>query len=725
MRLLLLIGLCCLSAIPAHGQRAVPFRPGMVITESVRIEPGTYRVPAPGSLEDALMVVRGDGITVDLTGVHLVGLSPQTDPDRAAGVAIRIEGGTGVVVRNGTIQGYRIGILARGTRDLSLLNNDLSYSWKPRLFSMLEHESLVDWLSFHNNEEREWMRFGAAVFLEGVRGGELRGNRAVQGMNGLLMTRTDSLMIRDNDFSYNSGLGIGMYRASGNTIVRNRLDYNVRGYSHGIYQRGQDSAGILLYAQSSNNVVAYNSATHSGDGLFLWAGQSTMETGEGGANDNLIFGNDFSFAPANGIEVTFSRNRLIANILNGNRYGVWGGYSYETEILGNCFAANQFGVAIEHGQDNRIVGNRFDGDTTAISLWANPTEPPDWGYPKHRDTRSRDHVVVDNVFSGARRVWRLENSSGHEITGNRTFSEIPAEACSPRALLGAAYDSLAPSLPGVRPEIPDVPRALLARSAIVVDEWGPYDGRSPKLWPVDTVRTSVRLRVLGPEGDWRVTGRRGLEALSAESGRTGDTLTVTPRDDALGDWAVQLEYVGEPTRSSRGEDRPKGEAVSFSFERFEPLGAWDVRLFAWSDSTADPERNPVRNPVRNPTAFDRLLAGEPLLSRREARLDYYWFRPHIAELPQERWALEATTSVTLDEGAYSLRTISDDAIRVWVDGDLVIDHWAPHESQVDYAPLLPGLHEVRVRYYQLGGWSELRAEVIRGSSRSIGSAGPR
>jgi parallel beta-helix repeat protein len=530
------------------------------------------------------------------------------------------------------------------------------------------------------------------------------------------MTRSDSLTIRNNDFSYNSGLGIGMYRSSGNTIVRNLLDYNVRGYSHGIYQRGQDSSGILLYAQSSNNVVAYNSATHSGDGLFLWAGQITMETGEGGANDNLIFGNDFSFAPANGIEVTFSRNRLIANLLKGSRYGVWGGYSFETEILGNCFAANQFGVAIEHGQDNRIVSNRFDGDTTVISLWANPTQPEGWEYPKHRDTRSRDHVVADNVFAAALTVWRLENSTGHEITGNTTLAEIPSEPCSPRTLLGAAYDSLAPSLPGVLPEIPDAPRAELDRSAIVVDEWGPYDGRSPKLWPVDTSRDTVRLRVLGPEGNWRLTDRRGVEALSAESGRIGDTLTVTPRGDSLSVWAVHLEYVGGPTRSPRGEDRPRGQAVPFSFERFEPLEEWDVRFFAWSDSLADPEQRP--------DAFESLMAGEPLLSRREDRLDYYWFRPTIDGLPQERWALEAVTSVTLPQGDYSLRTISDDAVRVWIDGRLLIDHWTPHESQVDYARLSSGEHEIRVRYYQLEGWSELRVDVIMGSSRSIGSAGP-
>jgi hypothetical protein len=54
----------------------------------------------------------------------------------------------------------------------------------------------------------------------------------------------------------------------------------------------------------------------------------------------------------------------------------------------------------------------------------------------------------------------------------------------------------------------------------------------------------------------------------------------------------------------------------------------------------------------------------------------------------------------------------------------VIDRFDPHGSEVDYAPLAPGRHEIVVRYFQIGGWSEVRVDVIRGESRSPGSAGP-
>lgn len=717
MRPLTLFALLTLPAAlqsQVAAAREIPFRAGMVITESVRIRPGTYRVSGRAGLDRPLITVRGNDISVDLRDVVLVGSDPGADPDQGVGVAIRVDGGRNVTLRGGRIRGYRFGVVAERVRGLQLLGMDLSHQWKPRLFSQMSHESLVDWMSFHNNEQREWMRFGAAIYLEDVVGGLIADTRAVQGMNGLLMTRSDSLNIRDNDFSFNSALGIGMYRASHNTIVRNRLDFNVRGYQHGYYRRGQDSAGLLLYEQSSHNVVAWNSITHGGDGLFLWAGQETMDSGQGGANDNLFFHNDFSFAPTNGMEATFSRNRFIANIVEGNDHGLWGGYSWESVIEGNCFARNRIAIALEHGQDNRFVRNRFAGDSTAIALWANPVEPSDWGYPKHRDTRSRNATFTDNAFGGHVTQWRLENSTDLDITGSRNVA--PNAACDPRALLGARYDSLAPRGLELPQELPSHQLGRPDRAAIIVDEWGPYDWQSPKLWPVDTASTPVRLRLLGPAGDWRVTGTRGIAELSARRATTGDTIAVMPHADSLGDWALRLEFVGAQSVMPNGLVFPAGSTVPVSYERYAPATDWALRFVSWPDSTGDP--------LRDPEGLEQRLRGASILERREARLDYMWYRPWFPELPAARWGLVATTRVVVPAGEHSVRTISDDAIRVWVDGRLVIDHWEPHGSIVDYAPIAPGAHDIRVEYAQITGWTELRVEIIRGNSRSTESAGP-
>ncbi len=526
----------------AQGARRLPsveLTPGLVITRSVRVVPRTYHLAAPASLDSALITIRGDDVTVDFAGARLEGTDPHADPDQAAGVAVRVDGGRNVRILNAHIRGYKVAIMARGTRGLTLTGNDLSYNWKPRLYSLIEHESLLDWLSYHHNEHDEWLRYGAAVYLADVRGGEIADNTAEQDMNGLMLVRSDALRIHDNTLSFNSGLGIGLYRSSRNTILHNRVDFDVRGYSHGFYNRGQDSAGLLMYEQSDSNVVAYNSVTHGGDGLFVWAGQTTMDTGTGGVNDNLYFGNDFSYAPTNGMEATFSRNDFIGNRVAGSDHGLWGGYSYDSKIVGNCLLGDRWGISIEHGQNNVILNNRITGGTDGVQLWASFPEPADWGYPKHHETHSQDYRISGNTFAGNRVALSITNTARVSVTGNRFLGvdtlavlrdttgyrfagneQQPAGAearaaeqgdCDPQALLPGEYAKLAPAAPAADRSTPSSALTRRDRSAIVVDDWGPYDWKSPKLWPVDSAHENpLRLAVLGPAGTWTLAAKRGV-----------------------------------------------------------------------------------------------------------------------------------------------------------------------------------------------------------------------
>ena len=752
----------CAATVVAAAQGAplqgtapqVELRAGLVITRSVRVAKKTFQLRPDVPHDSGVIVIRGSDITVDFGGATIEGMPPGDDPDLASGVGIRVDGGRNVRIVNLRVRGYKVGILVRGTTNLTIERVDASNNWKPRLFSLVEHESLVDWLSFHHNEKGEWMRFGAAFFLEGVTGGAIRESRAEQGMNALIMTRTNGMEVRDNDFSYNSGLGIGLYRSSHNTIVRNRVDFDVRGFSQGFYRRGQDSSGILFYEQSSDNVVAFNSGTHGGDGFFLWAGQSTMDTGDGGANDNWLIGNDFSWAPANGIEATFSRNFFVGNRLEGNDYGIWGGYSFSSRASGNCFVRNRIGVAIEHGQDNAITGNSFNGDSTAISLWANAIEPSDWVYPTRRDTKSRDYLIDGNTLIRNRVALRAVNTTALAFQDNTVTlvdsvavlrdtvrytaarnatvragaQAMSADPCPRTVDLARVPEPIRARITGVTSasdagaagakgaSLPLQPLARRDRSAIIVDEWGPYDWKSPKLWPIDSVRTQpLRLRVLGPPGRWRVASKRGITGLSREIGSTGDTIVVTPASDSTGDWAIGLEYMGGPTRTPRGQGFGPGARYQFGYGRFEPVQEWTVRFFTWTDSVSNDSVGVVAT---------QALAAKPALARRESRLDYFWYRPTIKELPQAKWALDAAAVVTLPPGEYTIRTISDDGIRVWVDGTLVIDRWSHHESTVDHAGVGGGRHAIHVQYFQADGWSELRLDFVRGAERSTGSAGP-
>ena len=185
-----------------------------------------------------------------------------------------------------------------------------------------------------------------------------------------------------------------MYRTTDSRVMHNRLDWDVRGYSHGFYNRGQDSAGAPDVRAVEPQHRGLQLGTHGGDGLFLWAGQSTMDTGQGGANDNVFYGNDFSHAVANGIEATFSRNTFVSNRIDDCWHGIWGGYSYDTSYLQQHVRRQHRGASRSStARTSRSSATRSTDDETAIRLWANATQDPNWGYPKARDTRSRDYTI--------------------------------------------------------------------------------------------------------------------------------------------------------------------------------------------------------------------------------------------------------------------------------------------------------------------------------------------
>ncbi len=416
--------MCLISAIALGflGQNAP-----IVITHSGNFAPPPLTLPS-ADVDHAAIVIRGNNLTVDFGNRVLRGTPDDTDPDQRKGLAIQVEGNN-VTIKHAKVRGYHIAVLARKTTGLKVQDCDFSYNWKQHLKSTPEKEDGADWMFYHKNDHDEWLHgrpdegipaYAGAIYLTGCDNFEVKNVKVTGGENGLMLTECTKGLVWNNDFSFLSALGIGMYRSSDNRVMHNKIDWCVRGYSHGVYNRGQDSAGILIYEQSNRNTFAYNSVTHGGDGFFLWAGQSTMDNGVGGCNDNLVYGNDFSHAPTNGIEATFSRNFFLNNKVLECWHGVWGGYSFDTKIQGNAFGLNAEAIAIEHGQNNAITQNTFWRDNDGIDLWQNKSQDPNWGYPKHRDTKSHGYRIEDNYFGNIPgTVFKIRATTDVTITKNR------------------------------------------------------------------------------------------------------------------------------------------------------------------------------------------------------------------------------------------------------------------------------------------------------------------
>ncbi len=242
------------------------------------------------------------------------------------------------------------------------------------------------------------------------------------------------------------------------------------------------------------------------------------------------------------------------------------------------------------------------------------------------------------------------------------------------------------------------------RDAIIVDEWGPYDWRSPKLWPAGRSDSSpLRLRVLGPPGRWTLVSARG-GTVSAERGTVPGEISVAPSPGALVDWQVDLRYSGAAIVTPEGTSVPAGRPYVFGYSRFFAPIDWTVRFYDFGAAPDAPS---------SAEAFAKVLAGPPVRTDRTDRIDYLSQRAMAPGVPQDHVAVAAEGEVTLPDGRYELRAISSEGARVWVDGSLAIDAWSPHESAAEVAPIAGGRHHLRVEYFKRTGDAELRVEIVK------------
>jgi len=767
-----------LPAFPLFAQTPeISLRSGLVITQSCRIKPDIYRLN--GSQADVfnkagglsktkpVILVSGDNITVDFQNAILQGSNDKTRPNEFYGVAILVKG-KNITLKHAKAQGYKVALLADGAGNLTLDDCNFSYNYRPKLRSGLEREDFSDWLSYHQNEQDEWLRYGAGIYLKNCVGATVKNCHITGNQNALLMRGCNDALVYNNTFQFNSGLGIGLYRSSNNRLMHNRLDWNVRGYSHGFYQRGQDSAGLLLYEQSSNNVIAFNSATHSGDGLFLWAGQSTMDSGEGGCNDNYIFGNDFSHAPTNGVELTFSRNRIQGNLIKDCTYGIWGGYSYESLISGNFISDCRSGIAIEHGQNDTIRQNYFENDSTGIELWAGAGQAADWVYPQKRDTRSRDALIDRNVFQHVRKPLKISASQNISVNGENLFFDFEnlLETAKPneglKFLRNDLYGSSVqldgvwrhPELtkqrnlnfdhPGKKPEdafaplmtpvvqlrepdsLPDgmsaalTPAALRGRQFILVDEWGPYDFKRPiaHLKRIDRAVGQgfdiYTFSILGPSGNWRVNEMRGFRILSSGKGTIPAEITAERVPDAE-ELFLSFEFAGPgPVTDVFGKTYAAKQPFTFDFQRFEKKINWKVRFF-----NLDPSINPLTLQPRPMSAKSAEEWGVfSAADMTTTDLSFAWWGKPAEGVQEDNFITRASATFDIAPGKYVLELTSDDGARLFLDGKRLINHWDVHEAAIDEVTVtLGGKHTIEIEHFDAGGFATLdfRIRLVHGN----------
>ena len=741
-----------------------------VITQSCIVE-------IPATIEDAnqngVLHIKADNITVQFkTSTSLRGATAGSPWNELHGIGIRIDGYHNVTLKNLDVRGFKNGVVASNADGLVVDGGDYSDNYRQQLQSTPEAENGADWLFPHNNDESKWRdEYGGAVCVESSAHVTIRNVRVRRGQNGIILDRVNNSAIYDNDCSFLSGWGLAMWRSSENRITRNAFDFCVRGHVEGVYNRGQDSAGILCFEQCNNNLIAQNSATHGGDCFFGFAGKEAIgenwfnaerarlrkETGREdvdelikiptglaqtmsalGSNRNLLIDNDFSYSPAHGIEMTFSegnqfiRNRLVENAI----CGVWGGYSSATIIAENEFTGNggmaygleRGAINMEHAADNLIVRNRFLNNKCAVHLWWDD----DGALLKYPGVSGTERGVVGNVITGNRfeinREVPFKNLGGKDqlvllqlrdpgqghVSSNRYFGN-QVILTHPQAIEFAVKPGLEPLSIGEDPNV-TIPKYQALGHRHPVGARKQLRGREQIImdeWgPWDHESPLVRpAKSAAGENVFDLLGLRRVKEVQALEGDVSTKLEAS--NDSVAQGAMKLAV---HARSGVASYRVRVMADGFAKELSGTIIAadWRVRVFPWK---VDPREDLA--------AWRKLAEGPDAQSAVVPRIDFPFGMggPRALKLSdaitskgpdKDHFGLVAQTSLKLPKGRWHFRTNSDDGVRVLVNGKPVIENWTWHGPTTDegtFDQLEETEVPIVVEYFEIDGFATLRLEI--------------
>ncbi len=121
------------------------------------------------------------------------------------------------------------------------------------------------------------------------------------------------------------------------------------------------------------------------------------------------------------------------------------------------------------------------------------------------------------------------------------------------------------------------------------------------------------------------------------------------------------------------------------------------------------------------------LAGQPVYVRYDKTIDFDWGHGSPAgPVSSDDFSARWTRNVYFNEGTYRFNATMDDAMRIWIDGNLVIDSWTDSQEHTMSRDLYmtQGDHSIRVDYYEAGGVAIARFnwQQVGGSGGSGGGA---
>lgn len=204
----------------------------------------------------------------------------------------------------------------------------------------------------------------------------------------------------------------------------------------------------------------------------------------------------------------------------------------------------------------------------------------------------------------------------------------------------------------------------------------------------------------------------------SSGGRLGGTLSGIDPPTLRDVWA-SAPYLHDGSAPTLGDAIRAHSNVSLSAGDINSLTAY-LQQIGTEESTAP---MPAANGLTGRYFANRTLAGAPVLTRNEAvNFDWRSGSPG-AGIPSDNFSVRWSGEVLpTKSGNYRFRTTSDDGVRLWVNGVLVIDNWTAHSATNNTSGSIRlnanTRYSIRMEYFEQGGSAVAKLFWLRPSSWS-------
>lgn len=224
-------------------------------------------------------------------------------------------------------------------------------------------------------------------------------------------------------------------------------------------------------------------------------------------------------------------------------------------------------------------------------------------------------------------------------------------------------------------------------------------------WPTITegngVLAIVEARLLGSASD--IAAAKAAVAAGSDYRAAGGGFSQGM--STLGYHEAGFGHFGLLTGEWKAYDMLSSNLTDSQFRANHPAGLDTVMVAPPTPTPPQATSVPILNSFKADYFNNQTLTGTPAYSTNTTSINYNWGTGSpAAGVSADRFSAKYTGSFSFDGSTYKFNATSDDGVRVYLDGQVIIDAWkdqAPTAYSVSKTPTA-GNHTVTVEYYENG-----------------------